>query len=232
MNKHATIEFDTAVPADATDACALLPLATMHPKSLLDLPLPLLPLRSGIVLPGSVVSLPVGRMRSRALAETVPLDGVVALAVQKNPSQTDPELGDLHEVGVIARVRQKTDRGDRGILLLVEGLARFRPLEIVGREPYLRVRGEVLDELRADSDEAKELASTLRKQLVADNEVHDTTILSFMTDAGDGIMVRAEAVGSRLRGNVSTSNFADGIDVRSPTTRLRDKHRLLTRAAQ
>src|SRR5688500_2612138 len=96
-------------------------------NSLFNGPLPLLPLRSGIVLPGSVVSLPVGRMRSRALAEEIPLDGIVALAVQKNASQTDPELRDLQEVGVIARVRQKTDRGDRGMLLLVEGLARFRP---------------------------------------------------------------------------------------------------------
>jgi parallel beta-helix repeat protein len=58
--------------------------------------------------------------------------------------------------------------------------------------------------------------------LVAENEVHDTAILSFMTDAGDGIIVRAEAIDTRLRGNVSTSNFDDGIDVRSPTTRLRD----------
>jgi len=57
--------------------------------------------------------------------------------------------------------------------------------------------------------------------LVAENEVHDTTILSFMTDAGDGIIVRAEAVGSRLRDNVAISNFDDGIDVRSPTTKLR-----------
>jgi hypothetical protein len=58
--------------------------------------------------------------------------------------------------------------------------------------------------------------------LVAENEVHDTVVLPFMTDAGDGIIVRADAIGTRLRGNVSTSNFDDGIDVRSATTRLRD----------
>jgi parallel beta-helix repeat protein len=58
--------------------------------------------------------------------------------------------------------------------------------------------------------------------LIAENEVHDTVVLPFMTDAGDGIIVRAEAIDSRLRGNVSISNFDDGIDVRSPTTRLRD----------
>ena len=64
--------------------------------------------------------------------------------------------------------------------------------------------------------------ATGHDNLVAENEVHDTVVLPFMTDAGDGIIVRADAVGTRLRGNVSTSNFDDGIDVRSPATRLRD----------
>jgi parallel beta-helix repeat protein len=56
--------------------------------------------------------------------------------------------------------------------------------------------------------------------LVAENEVSEIGTLPFMEDAGDGIMVRAAAVGSRLRDNVSTSNEDDGIDVRSPATRL------------
>jgi SAM-dependent methyltransferase len=38
MNKNVTTDFHTAVPVDGTDARALLPLATVHPKSLLDLP--------------------------------------------------------------------------------------------------------------------------------------------------------------------------------------------------
>jgi SAM-dependent methyltransferase len=38
MNKNVTTDFDTAVPVDATEARALLPLASLHPKSLLDLP--------------------------------------------------------------------------------------------------------------------------------------------------------------------------------------------------
>jgi parallel beta-helix repeat protein len=58
--------------------------------------------------------------------------------------------------------------------------------------------------------------------LVAENEVSHTATLSFMTDAGDGVIVRAEALGSRLRDNVSSSNEDDGIDVRSATTKLRN----------
>ena len=38
MNKNATTDFSYAVPADGTDAYALLSPATVHPKSLLDLP--------------------------------------------------------------------------------------------------------------------------------------------------------------------------------------------------
>jgi hypothetical protein len=58
--------------------------------------------------------------------------------------------------------------------------------------------------------------------LVAENEVLDTTTLSHAPDAGDGIFVSATAFDSRLRANVVTSSYDDGIDVRSPTTRLRD----------
>jgi parallel beta-helix repeat protein len=58
--------------------------------------------------------------------------------------------------------------------------------------------------------------------LLAGNLVHDVGTLPFMEDAGDGIIVRPEAIGSRLRDNVVTSNEDDGIDVRSPSTKLRN----------
>jgi SAM-dependent methyltransferase len=38
MNNNVTTDFQTAIPADGTDAGARLPLASLHPKSLLDLP--------------------------------------------------------------------------------------------------------------------------------------------------------------------------------------------------
>jgi parallel beta-helix repeat protein len=57
--------------------------------------------------------------------------------------------------------------------------------------------------------------------LVAENEVLDASTLPFAPDAGDGILVQAAAVGSRLRDNVVTGSYDDGIDVRNATTRLR-----------
>jgi parallel beta-helix repeat protein len=58
--------------------------------------------------------------------------------------------------------------------------------------------------------------------LVAGNQVHETVTLPFAPDGGDGILVADTAIGSRLRDNVVTSSFDDGIDVRNATTKLRD----------
>ncbi len=148
-------------------------MTTNETSDLFAQPLPLLPLRSGIVLPGSVVTLPVGRRRSRALAQAASPDGLIAVGVQKDPNVSEPSLDDLHPVGVLARVRQKTERGDRGILLLVEGLVRLRPVELVGREPFLRVRAEPVAELHGDTAEASLLAESLRRQLLVEQGASD-----------------------------------------------------------
>jgi parallel beta-helix repeat protein len=61
-----------------------------------------------------------------------------------------------------------------------------------------------------------------RHNVLARNQVHDTLTLPFAPDGGDGILVLPGAVGSRVRGNVVTSNGEDGIDVQSRFTRLRN----------
>ena len=58
--------------------------------------------------------------------------------------------------------------------------------------------------------------------LVAGNQVHETVTLPFAPEGGDGILVTDTAIGSRLRDNVVTASFDDGIDVRNSTTKLRD----------
>ena len=152
----------------------------------LSLPLPLLPLRHGVVLPGSVVSVPVGRAKSRALADAVPIDGLVLLGVQRDPQANDPPFEQLLEIGVLARLRQKTDRGPRGLMLMLEGLERVRLEELAGEEPYLRARGEKVDEPRAQSTEAHAIADSLRQQLMQSANVDRSfrTMLDETRDPG------------------------------------------------
>src|SRR5258708_37311339 len=67
-------------------------------------PFPLLPLRTGVLFPGTVITLPVGRERSLALLQSLRVGDVLAVVAQREPKQDDPDLADLHPIGTYARV--------------------------------------------------------------------------------------------------------------------------------
>jgi len=158
----------------------------MVARNVHERPLPLLPLRSGMVLPGALVTLPVGRTRSRALVRAVDHDDLVLLAVQKDASVAEPTREDLHDIAVLAQVRQKTERsGGRAALLLVEGIERVRLLELVTEQPYLRARTELVPEIGADSDTTEALADSLRKQLLDAPELGDASLRRMLEQTRD-----------------------------------------------
>jgi ATP-dependent Lon protease len=141
-----------------------------------DSTLPLLPLRHGVVLPGRVTTIPVGRPRSRALTDTLRLGDRVLLAVQRDPKAEDPSLVDLHPIATLARVTDKTDRGTRGVILVVEPLERYRLQALVQSAPYWMARAEAVPPA-ATGEEASILASTLREHLKTlaplETQLHD-----------------------------------------------------------
>ncbi|WP_075097723.1 endopeptidase La [Sandaracinus amylolyticus] len=143
-----------------------------HPES----PLPLLPLRHGVVLPGRVTTIPVGRPRSRALADALRPGDRVLLAVQRDPSQEDPSLADLHPIATLARVTDKTDRGSRGVILVVEPTSRYRLISLLQTVPYWTARAELAEET-SGGDEAQILATALRDHLrelaPGDSQLHE-----------------------------------------------------------
>jgi parallel beta-helix repeat protein len=58
--------------------------------------------------------------------------------------------------------------------------------------------------------------------VIAENEIRDTTALFVVPESGDGIVVSSGSTGTLLRANLAISNDEDGVDVRSAGTRLRD----------
>ncbi|MEZ4450742.1 MAG: endopeptidase La [Nannocystaceae bacterium] len=133
-----------------------------------DLPteaFPLLPLRNGVLFPGTVITIPVGRARSIALVEALEEDTVIGVAVQRDPKITEPELADLQPIGTFARVRQVTRAGDRSYHIVAEGLSRFEITEILHGEKFLRAQGEAIDDEVTDPLEARALAESLVRQV-------------------------------------------------------------------
>ncbi|MBO6933388.1 MAG: endopeptidase La [Deltaproteobacteria bacterium] len=126
---------------------------------------PLLPLRRGVILPGRLTSLPVGREKSRALTRSLNRDEEVLLAVQHDSKVLDPVLADLHPVAILARVKDKVDRGRRGQILVVEGIQRVELTELTAHTPFWRARCEPASDTDANGEEARALATALVARL-------------------------------------------------------------------
>ena len=148
-------------------------------------PLPLLPLRHGVVLPSRVTTIPVGRPRSRALANALSPGDLVILAVQRDPAIEDPSLVDLHSIATLARVTERTDRGARGVVLVVDALARVELRALTSSVPYWMARAEEIVE-PAPTAEAIELMGALKTRLreLISNDTSLTEMLATTKEPG------------------------------------------------
>jgi ATP-dependent Lon protease len=148
-------------------------------------PLPLLPLRHGVVLPSRMTTIPVGRPRSRALANALSPGDLVILAVQRDPAIEDPALVDLHSIATLARVTERTDRGARGVVLVVDAVSRVELRALTSSVPYWMARAEEITE-PAPSAEVIELMGALKTRLreLIQNDTSLTEMLATTKDPG------------------------------------------------
>ncbi len=124
----------------------------------------ILPLRNVVVFPGTVTPLAVGRPRSQRLLielarrESVSsaggafsgessdeTDKVIGALTQKDPETDDPDYNDLHRVGTIVTILKKLKLPEGQNSLVVHGLVRFRIVEWLAREPFLKARIEIVE---------------------------------------------------------------------------------------
>ncbi|MDH4139115.1 MAG: endopeptidase La [Coriobacteriia bacterium] len=129
--------------------------------------LPLIPLRDLILFPNLVVPLFVGRERSiNALEEAMRQGHLVALVTQMKAETQEPEHEELYEIGCVASIMQELKLPDGTAKALVEGQQRFRILEWLHDDPYLRVRVEIIEEeVRLDVE-----IEALMRALISDFE--------------------------------------------------------------
>src|SRR5690349_6211036 len=127
--------------------------------------LPILPIRSIVVFPGTVMPLNVGRQKSKNLLEEVmPKTKVIGVVTQKNPEAEDPKSGDLATVGVVCQILKLFKLPDGNQSIIVHGLTRFRLDEIVQDEPYLLGRLTILEEDQPEGAPLDALAASVRQQ--------------------------------------------------------------------
>ncbi len=132
-----------------------------------DIPavLPILPLRNSVFFPGGVLPLAVGRAKTIALIKDAVRDEqVIGVVTQRKAEEEDPGAADLYPVGTVARVVKLLKMGEDNYSLVVQGLARFKVLELVQEAPYLKARIEAVeDTTNTDDVEVEALGINLKK---------------------------------------------------------------------
>jgi len=105
----------------------------------------ILPIRSAVAYPGTVMPLAIGRERSKKLiSDITPQETIFGLIAQKNPDIDDPAAADLYSVGTAASVLKVIKMPQGSINIIVHGIARFRVLKYTATEPYLKAEVELI----------------------------------------------------------------------------------------
>jgi len=113
----------------------------------------ILPLRGTVLFPHAVMPLGAGRTSSVRLIEEALQGGrVVGAITQKNPKEDAPRADGLHSVGTITVIHKVIKQSDGTLRLVAQGIGRFRLVEILQTEPYLRARIEPIEEAESGPD--------------------------------------------------------------------------------
>lgn len=121
--------------------------------------LAVLPLQNTTLFPQTVVPLAVGRERSIkatefALATEEKLLACLTVKTE-NVNGNEATPSDLYEIGTVVNVKRMM-RADGVLQLVVQGTDRFRVIEWVQKEPFLKAKIEILPELKLENKEEVE----------------------------------------------------------------------------
>jgi ATP-dependent Lon protease len=101
----------------------------------------ILPIRSAVAYPGTVMPLAVGRERSKKLITNIePQETIFGLVAQKKADIDDPGPDDLYSVGTAASVLKVIRMPHGSLNIIVHGISRFRIIEYVQQQPFLQAR--------------------------------------------------------------------------------------------
>ncbi|MDX5325672.1 MAG: endopeptidase La [Bacteroidota bacterium] len=132
-----------------------------------DLPevLPILTLRNTVIFPGVATPITAGRDKSIKLINDVQKGNkLVGVISQRKASVENPGPDDLYEVGTLAKIIRSFKMPDGNVTVIIQGQKRFRILEVVGTEPYMQARVEVLEDVKPseDDDEFKAIIGSVK----------------------------------------------------------------------
>src|SRR5947208_14710065 len=128
--------------------------------------LPLLPLRSDVVFPQTVVPLVVNRPGGiRLIDEVLASDKLIGLVTQRHPETEEPGMDDLYPTICVGSVLKMLKFPDGSTRIVCQGMFRARLVEVVQTEPFLLGRVEPLEDVVEEEDVEVEAQAHLVNRL-------------------------------------------------------------------
>jgi ATP-dependent Lon protease len=196
----------------------------------LKLEVPVLPLRDAVSFPHATGPYSVGRPRSIRLVEALPSDEserVAVLVLQRSQADEDPAIADLHPVGTLARILHVSQvrRGGPGYAVLAAGVQRVRLVAELAREPYLRARVELLEDVVPTTDDPEYLAlkDSLQKlftSFVERSSSVSADLLGVLQGIDDPSLLSDIVAATAPLGVASRQQLLETLDVRERMRRL------------
>ncbi|MDR0962477.1 MAG: endopeptidase La [Mediterranea sp.] len=116
--------------------------------------IPILPMRSIVLFPGSLMPVPIGRNSSLKLLRDAEKKSLYIGAVCQRSSETEePAMEDLYTIGTICKVVRTLELPDGSKTAILQGLKRMSLDEIVKTTPYLKGRVTPLREEMPSPDD-------------------------------------------------------------------------------
>ncbi|MBS1704906.1 MAG: endopeptidase La [Armatimonadetes bacterium] len=127
----------------------------------------ILPLRDSVVYPMLIAPLSVSREAGVQLIDESVGSGarVIGVVAQREPLTEHPNFDEVYDYGCAVIIRTLVRMPD-AVRLIVQGISRFKIVERLGTEPYLRARIEVIDEPESPEGKDEELEA-LRRSISA-----------------------------------------------------------------
>ncbi|MGE0456503.1 MAG: endopeptidase La [Vicinamibacteria bacterium] len=108
----------------------------------------ILPLRDTILFPNAILPLAVARESSVNLVnDAVRERSVIGVVTQRDPAVDDPVESDLFRIGTLTHIHKMFKFPDGSLRLVVQGIHRFRVLQVLQYRPFVKARVEVLKDV-------------------------------------------------------------------------------------
>ncbi|GAB4180961.1 MAG: endopeptidase La [Calditrichia bacterium] len=119
--------------------------------------MPILPVRNTIFFPNQFIPISVGRSRSlKVLEHTLQENKLLGIVAQRDGTIDEPGEADLYRIGTVAKVLKVIDLPDGSKSAFIQGIKRFRMVELTSEEPFFLAKIEVLeDEIPENVDEVE-----------------------------------------------------------------------------